>query len=218
MLLKSVPLTGIILLCTVTTNAQASFKCYTAPHNKANWVLGIRTGISREHDIDFSEPEPNTKKWSWTQQLFLQRDIGEHFMLEIQSMHQHSWKDEMAFTYKDGRIYSSAISKNQRLHNNILLHYLFIALPENLKVGIGAGAGIMVSKVKLEEAYTQSGEFVQHTSTSYHIEAPNLIIALTGSYLVKNKVSLSGQLGYSNLITAGISHVNMNLGMAYQLR
>jgi hypothetical protein len=218
MLLKSVTLSGIMLLCSVITNGQASFKCYRATNNKTHWVLGVRTGISREHDIDFSEPEPNTKKLSWTQQIFLQRDIGEHLMLEIQSMHQYSWKDEMAFTHQDGRIYSSAISKNERLHNNIILHYKIPVSPENLKVCMGAGAGFILNKIKLVEVYTLSGQPIEYTSTSYHVDVPNLIIALTGSYLIENKVSLSCQLSYSNLITAGISHLNMNLGMAYTLR
>lgn len=220
LMLNKITLFYVTSLLSTTSSciAQASFKCYTTPKTKAYWIIGIRTGVSREYDISHFQSELNSKNRSWTQQLFVQRSLGKHLMLELQTMHQSTWKDLIAYTPPTtGQTLNSVIKKSHRLHTNMILHYLLPTATDRIKAGIGAGLGFIISRSLLETTYTQSGESLLNTNITYPIGAPNLIIALTGSYLLKKNIAFSGQTSYSNLSIDGISHLNLNIGIQYTL-
>lgn len=215
-----------VILCWVLTfpcfihslRAQSYLQCYTGPKVKANWTIGLRTGISREFNQEFNWrwEDIDSKNRSWTQQLFIRRDIGTHFMLELHSLRQKSWSDLLTTTYHPGRKYSAIVTRNQRLHNNLILYYLFPEVTNRLRTGVGLGLGFLASWQKLEETYTQSGENFQEETTSMSLNTPNLLYALTSSYQLRGHFYLSGQISGSFLLDKELSHLNLNAGVEYR--
>lgn len=198
-----------------TLQAQSSFKCYTEPKANPNWTIGFRTGISQEYDKHNWQWRNNNNR-SWTQLLFIQRDIGKHFMLELQSLHHRSWKDLLGNTYYPGRTYSAIVTRNERLHNNLILHYLLPEVLTRLRTGAGVGLGIVSSWQKQEEVYIQSGKVTEQSTKKQYTDAPNLVFALTASYKLKDRLYISGQSAGSFLTDTQLSHLNINAGIAYR--
>ncbi len=114
---------GLPLLFNITY-AQSSLKCYSPDLYVRRWIVGLRTGVSREiNNSNFSWDHIDSKTRNWSQQIFVQRELTEHWILEFQVAHQKSWNDIPTSKLNSGRLYTMAINKFRRLHNNLILNY-----------------------------------------------------------------------------------------------
>lgn len=211
--------TAYVLCCSLTTSAQASLKCYTPRKAgiKANWTIGIRTGVIRPYYDDYFKSSIGLKQLKWAQQIFVQRDISKSFMLELHLTHHNFQQDSLPYTHHPGRVYTRSVRNNQRLQNNLILYYIFPEVIERLKTGVGIGVGIVVNRTKTEESYNEAGITKEQQSSSLSLSVPNIYWGLTASYKVKYNVSLTSQLNISGFPNRDFNYAMLAMGLSFML-
>ena len=165
--------------------------------------VGLRTGInSLMIQKGYFNTDKNVSSTSWSQQIFTNWKIGKRFLLEANLTHASLNNDVII-----GNTPYTTNVKEQYYNGSCLISYKIWTVQKfDLYGGIGIGTYNHTSSTTHE--------------SSFSIDAPSGIIALTASYNIHKNFFLTGQPFYSYLLSsssnAAISNIGWNIGLGYK--